>query len=101
MRLYVITFTNTQIVLMNIRTDTNKTGEHCYENFAHKLSLLSILKFKVSILLTLILKYYCSIVSVNRIKNSDLQVRLYVIQGNRFGKVNIRKPSLKSVNELS
>jgi hypothetical protein len=95
----VITFTNTQIALTDVRIDIDKTGKHCYENFVRKLCLLSIQKFKVSILVTLTLKYYYT--CQQETEQWPAGYRLYVIQGNHFGKVKIRKPSLKSVNEPS
>jgi len=45
LRLYVITFTNTQIVITDVRIDIDKTDKHCYGNFVRKLCLLSIQKF--------------------------------------------------------
>jgi len=50
------------------------------------------------ILLTLILKYYYVYLPTGE-RTVTAGYRLYVIQGNQFGKVNIGKLSLNSVNE--
>jgi hypothetical protein len=54
----VITSTKTQIVLTDARIEIEKIGKYYYKNGARKLCVISIQKFKVSILVTLILKYY-------------------------------------------